>query len=81
MIETFQHYFGEYPFKKGSYKLSRRRIQVWNIKAQSLTKSLCEPDISNATGPASELVLTISSSFTSGHEWFKQRPAADASDM
>ncbi|MGH9408010.1 MAG: M1 family metallopeptidase [Vicinamibacterales bacterium] len=86
MIEAYQHYFGEYPFKKDGYKL----VQVPYSGMEHQTAVTYGNGFHNGYGrpPYDWTGVGISTKFDfiiiheSGHEWFGNAvSAADVSDM
>lgn len=84
MIETFQHYFGEYPFKKDGYKLieapySGMEHQSAVTYGNHFANGYLERDW---TGVGVSLKFDFIIIHESGHEWFGNSiTAADVSDM
>jgi len=84
MIETYQHYFGEYPFKKDGYKL----IQVPYAGMEHQSAVAYGNHFANGYLERDWTGVGISTRFDfiiiheSGHEWFGNSiTAADRSDM
>jgi len=84
MIEAYQHYFGEYPFKKDGYKL----IQVPYAGMEHQSAVAYGNHFANGYLERDWTSVGISSRFDfiiiheSGHEWFGNSvTAADRSDM
>ncbi|MGB0035230.1 MAG: M1 family metallopeptidase [Candidatus Acidiferrales bacterium] len=84
MIEAFQHYFGEYPFKKDGYKLievpySGMEHQSAVTYGNHFANGYLERDW---TGTGISLKFDFIIIHESGHEWFGNSiTAADRSDM
>ena len=84
MIEAFQHYFGEYPFKKDGYKLieapySGMEHQSAVTYGNRFTNGYLERDW---TGVGISKRFDFIIIHESGHEWFGNSiTAADVSDM
>ena len=84
MIEAFQHYFGEYPFKKDGYKLievpySGMEHQSAVTYGNRFANGYLERDW---TGVGVSLKFDFIIIHESGHEWFGNAvSAADVSDM
>jgi aminopeptidase N len=84
MLQAFQHYFGEYPFKKDGYKLievpySGMEHQSAVTYGNHFTNGYLERDW---TGVGISLRFDFIIIHESGHEWFGNSiTAADPSDM
>src|SRR5215813_1499593 len=84
MLEAFQHYFGEYPFKKDGYKL----VEVPYTGMEHQSAVTYGNGFANGYGNRDWTGVGISPRFDfiiiheSGHEWFGNSvTAADPSDM
>jgi len=84
MIEAFQHYFGEYPFKKDGYKLieapySGMEHQSAVTYGNNFANGYLERDWTGVgISPRFDFIII----HESGHEWFGNSvTAADSSDM
>ena len=84
MLEAYQHYFGEYPFKKDGYKLDA--VPYSGMEHQSavtygnhFTNGYLERDWTGVgISPKFDFIII----HESGHEWFGNSiTAADRSDM
>jgi len=84
MLEAYQHYFGEYPFKKDGYKLievpySGMEHQSAVTYGNRFANGYLERDW---TGVGTSLKFDFIIIHESGHEWFGNAvSAADVSDM
>jgi aminopeptidase N len=84
MLEAYQHYFGEYPFKKDGYKLieapySGMEHQSAVTYGNHFANGYLERDW---TGVGTSLKFDFIIIHESGHEWFGNAvSAADVSDM